>query len=63
MITIKQAYKTGETYIKRTESAKRVYKITGYCRLNRAYECVAFDDINAVVYIKGDKPVFIDFEF
>lgn len=63
MITIKEAYKTGATYIKRTESAKRVYRVEGYCRANKAYTCVAFDDTNAVIYIKGEKPVFVDFEF
>lgn len=63
MLTIRQAFQAGQTYIKRTQNAKRIYLITGYCKMNKAYECQAFDDISAVIYLKADKPVFIDFEF
>lgn len=50
-------------YIKRTETAQTVYVRGDYIRERKAFECYAFDDICKVIYIKADKPVYVDFTF
>jgi hypothetical protein len=50
-------------YIKRKETAHKVYQANGYCRLNRAYEFTDATDISNAIYIKGDKPVFTGFTY
>jgi hypothetical protein len=50
-------------YIKRKETAHKVYQANGYCKLNRAYEFNDTNDISNAIYIKGDKPVFTGFTY
>ena len=60
-----QAIKTvkqGE-YIKRKQDAKKVYIRGEYCRISKAYSCTDADDINREIFIKGDKLVFVGFEY
>lgn len=57
-----KAVKNGE-YIKRSADAKRVYIRGQYCRANRAYECMAADDINKTIYIKPEKIIFFGFTY
>ncbi|CAB4140136.1 hypothetical protein UFOVP405_17 [uncultured Caudovirales phage] len=54
---------TNGEYIKRTETAKTVYVRGEYVRERKAFACYAFDDISKVIYIKADKPVYLDFTF
>lgn len=50
-------------YIKRTETARTVYVRGEYIRKRDAFACHAFDDFCKVIYIKADKPVYVDFTF
>jgi hypothetical protein len=59
--TIKQAPR-GE-YVKRKPEAKAVYIRGEYCRESKAFELIDADDINRVIYLKADKPVFIGFTY
>lgn len=50
-------------YFRRTETAKRTYVKGAYDRSAKAYECHAFDDVNAIILIKPAKQVFSGFTF
>tara|TARA_R110002020_G_scaffold461532_1_gene680477 strand:+ start:251 stop:496 length:246 start_codon:yes stop_codon:yes gene_type:complete len=58
------------TFFKRSETTDKVYIKDSYARgedylgrkLNK-YECIDFDDTNHIIMIKGNKEVFINFEF
>lgn len=54
--------KKGE-FIKRTETAQRVYIKGDYDRATKTYSCIAYDDINQEIFIKADKVVFYGFTF
>ena len=54
--------KKGE-FIKRSETAKRVYIKGDYDRATKSFSCIAYDDINQEIFIKANKNVFYDFEF
>lgn len=50
-------------YIKRKADSKIVYIRGDYDRSSKSYECYAFEDINKIIYIKANKPVFVGFDF
>ena len=54
--------KKGE-FIKRTETAQRVYIKGDYDRATKSFSCIAYDDINQEIFIKADKVVFYGFTF
>lgn len=60
-VTIKQA-KHGD-YIKRKPDAKTVYIRLDYDRTTKTYCLQDFEDINRFIYLKGNKPVFVGFDF
>ena len=55
-----KSVKTGE-YFKRKLDAKTVYVRGGYDRATKTFECHDAEDINRTIFIKADKPVFVDF--
>lgn len=61
MLKIKQV-KQGD-YIKRKADAKTVFVRGEYDRTARAYLCHDVDDINRVILIKSEKPVFVGFTY
>ena len=42
---------------------RQVYIRGEYDRESKKYECTRFDDINAVIYLKGTTEVYTDFTF
>lgn len=54
--------KKGE-FIKRTETAQRVYIKGDYDRATKSFSCIAYDDINQEIFIKANKEVFYGFTF
>lgn len=54
--------KRGE-YIKRKQDARKVYKLAGYCRLNKAYQLDDCDDISRAIYVKKGTAVFAGFTY
>jgi hypothetical protein len=52
-----------DEFFKRKETSKKVYLTKGYCRINKAYEAVNWDDISDSIYLKKGKQVFTNFEF
>ena len=42
---------------------RQVYIRGEYDRESKKYECCRFDDINAVIYLKGSTTVYTDFIF
>jgi hypothetical protein len=52
-----------DEFFKLKETSKKVYLTKGYCRINKAYEAVNWDDISDSIYLKKGKKVFIGFEF
>lgn len=64
-MTIKQL-KKGDFFTKKSieyPTEKQVFIRGDYDRELKKYECIRFDDINNVQYLKGDKEVFTDFVF
>ena len=55
--------KKNSMLFKLKETSKDVYYIDHYCRSQKKYCCCKFEDVNFSRYFKGDKKVFIDFEF
>ena len=45
-------------FFKRKKTAKKIYEKGSYCRMNKAYECIAVDDINDFLYVKKNRKVF-----
>lgn len=55
--------KRGE-YFKKTETAKKVYIKEDYNRSTKKFDCVHEDDVWGTGFeFKGDKEVFINFEY
>ena len=54
--------KPGE-YFKRTPDAKKVYIRGDYDRATKKFSATDFDDCCHEIFIRADKPVFVDFEF
>lgn len=52
-----------ETLVKRKPDANKVYKLLGYCRINKKYELQDWDDISRCLYVKKGTELFIGFEF
>jgi len=59
--TLKQAPK-GE-YVKRSASAKTVYVRGEYDLGTKRYSLTDTNDINREIFLKGNTPVFIGFEY
>ena len=55
--------RTGD-FIKRTETASRVYVKGHYVRDgSRSYSCTDSDDMNKEIFIKGNKMVWVGFTY
>jgi hypothetical protein len=54
---------TKDSFFKLKEASKKVYFTKAYCRINKAYEAVNWDDISDSIYLKKGKQVFTNFEF
>ena len=52
-----------DEYFKRSKDAKKVYVRGAYDRSEKDYSCYEFEDINKVIFLKGDKKVWIGFTF
>jgi hypothetical protein len=50
-------------YFKRTPDAKAVYVRGDYDRSTKKFSATDFHDCCREIFIRGDKQVFIDFEF
>lgn len=59
-----ETVKKGE-FIRINGTTKKVktYLKQDYCRLNKAYECVNWDDINDIKYLKKGRLVLTGFDF
>lgn len=60
-MTVKEL-KKGD-YFKRNANSKSVLVKGDYIRSEKKYSCYYFDDVNKEIFLKGDKEIFIDFEF
>jgi hypothetical protein len=54
--------KKGE-YVKRNSDAKKVYRMAGYCRFNKAYQLDDETDISRAIYVKGTVALFVGFTY
>ena len=63
LVPIRDLKGLNECYFKRSEFAKRIYKINYYDRSYRKYNVSPVDDMNSNLWIKPYKPVFIGFEY
>ena len=54
--------KAGE-YFKRTETAAKVYIKGAYDKASKTFSCHPADDMNAEIFIKASKPVFVGFTY
>lgn len=59
--TVKQAPK-GE-YVKRTADTKKVYIRGDYDAGTKRYSLVDTEDMNREIFLKGNTPVFVGFEY
>jgi quinolinate synthase len=50
-------------YVKRKEDSKKVYKLNGWCHLNKKYELQDVEDINRYLYLQGYTKVFVNFTY
>jgi hypothetical protein len=54
--------KTGE-FFKRKEDANAVYCKGHYDIASKSFSAIKYDDINAEIFIKANKMVFVGFDF
>jgi len=54
--------KSGD-FVKRKADSKAVYIKGAYDRTTKSFELTDTDDINRVIYIKADKPVYVGFTY
>jgi hypothetical protein len=59
---ILKSVKPGD-YVKRKADSKAVYIKGDYDRTTKSFELVDVEDINRVVYIKANKPVYVGFTY
>jgi hypothetical protein len=59
---ILKSVKPGD-FVKRKADSKAVYIKGDYDRTTKSFELIDADDINRVVYIKANKPVYIGFTY
>lgn len=52
-----------DSFFKKKEGAKKIFIKGNYCLINKAWECMNFDNISEFIYLKKNKEVFTDFEF
>ena len=50
-------------YVKRKADSKAVYIKGAYDRTTKSFELVDVEDINRIVYIKANKPVYVGFTY
>lgn len=50
-------------FVKRKADAKSIYIKGAYDKTTKSFELVDVEDINRVVYIKADKPVYVGFTY
>ena len=64
-MTIKEL-KKGEWFTRKPidePTERQVYVRGEYVRDIKKYECWHWDDTNAVIYLKGETPAYVDFTF
>lgn len=59
MIKIKHLIK-GDLFIRKVDSSI-IYVRGSYVRGIRRYSCYRYDDVNCVIFLKGDTDVFVEF--
>lgn len=57
-----KSLKKGELF-KRKSAAKAIYQKGHYDRGSKTYCCSDVEDMNREIFIKGDKEVFVEFEY
>ena len=62
MATTMRDLKPGE-YFKRAPDARTVYVRGDYDRATKKFSATDFNDHCREIFIRADKPVFVDFEF
>lgn len=50
-------------FFKRKPDSQEVYVRGEYCREEKKYSCYKHDDTNSEIFLKGDKEVYVNFEF
>ena len=55
--------KKGDFFKLKDLDAATVYVKGEYDRSTKTYSCFKFDDVNAEIFLKGNKKVFVDFTF
>ena len=50
-------------FFKRQPNAKKVYIKGEYDRTEKDYSCINAEDINNEIFIKGDKNIYIGFDY
>jgi hypothetical protein len=60
-ITIRNV-KPGD-FVKRKSDAVKVYIKGAYDKTTKSFELVDVEDINRVIYIKANKPVYVGFTY
>jgi hypothetical protein len=50
-------------FVKRKSDSKAVYIKGAYDKTTKSFELVDVEDINRVIYIKANKPVYIGFTY
>jgi hypothetical protein len=50
-------------FVKRKSDARKVYRVVGYCRINRKYQLDDCDDISRAIFVKRGTPVFAGFTY
>tara|TARA_E500000331_G_scaffold332531_1_gene355802 strand:+ start:304 stop:519 length:216 start_codon:yes stop_codon:yes gene_type:complete len=62
-VELKKLNNYNHIYFKLKPTSKDVYFIDHYCRSEKKYCCCKFDNVNIFRFLKGNREVFIDFEF
>ena len=57
-----ESLKAGE-FVKRKESQNKIYRVAGWCRINRAYEIEDMDDISVSRFLPKGKQVYAGFDY
>ena len=59
MNTIKVQHAKGQL-IQRKESARKLYRVMGYCRITKRYQLDDMEDCGRAIYVKKDTLVWVD---
>ena len=50
-------------YVKRKADARKVYKVAGYCPINKAWQLDDCDDISRCIYVKKGTTLVCGFDY